>query len=115
MLNYLIFPVCFSFVICKAVIICYFHVECGAGIGDSGCGTRQHFTSDCGQIIINQGPNPGSVCQWYIEAAQGQKINLEINKFDIEDSGKDLKTTFFGTCQYILSQKVNVLHRNRRS
>ena len=60
--------------------------ECGLGVGDSGCGTRQTFTSTCGQIEVKDGPDTDT-CEWNIIAPSGNIINVTFTHFSIEDTG----------------------------
>ena len=81
---------------------CYFEpltislADCGFGVGDSGCGTRQNFTSQCGRISVEHGSSTSGddvteetpICDWFIEVEEGMKINLTFTEVYLTDTGK---------------------------
>ena len=60
---------------------------CGLGSGDSGCGTKQIFTSTCGTIDIQRGPQQDQNCLWTISVPDGFVISATFTRFHIAETG----------------------------
>ena len=67
---------------------------CGLGSGDSGCGTKQIFTSTCGTIDIQRGPQEDQNCLWTISVPDGFVISATFTRFHIAETGDILYSKF---------------------
>ena len=71
-----------------SIIRCVF-LECGLGLGNSGCQTRRFFTYKCGMIDVTLSPlNTNDYCQWSISVDDGYFIKLTFEAFNIPDIGR---------------------------
>ena len=80
--------------------------ECGMGLGDSGCGTRRTFTSECGAIDVKKGPDINTACEWLIDVPEGKLVNLTFHDFTIEDTGMGSQHSL-GRTNHIISLHYN--------
>ncbi len=70
---------------------------CSLGRGESGCGTRSHFSAECGTINVTRGPDSdgGDICEWTIVVQDGHIANVTIEQFHMADTGKERSITYF--------------------